>query len=88
MGLLGKVKSDVIGSQASAAAESGSPVFVARINVDIGDAGFSGEVKHAAGIVSAVEAAGWHLDQMSYTLDKKGRPEGYFLFRRTAGGRD
>jgi hypothetical protein len=36
-----------------------------------------------AEIIEAVEASGWRLDQMSYTPDRRGNPEGYYLFRRT-----
>jgi hypothetical protein len=82
MGFIDRVKSGKIAGEALRAVEEGRSVFVARINVGMTDAGMSGSVTGAAEIIEAVESVGWRLDRMSYTTDKKGSPEGYYLFRR------
>lgn len=85
MGFIDRVKSSKISDEAERAASQGRTVFLARINVGMTDAGMSGTVTGAAEIIEAVEAVGWRLDQMSYTNDAKGKPEGYYLFRKHGG---
>lgn len=83
MGFLKDVKTDKIAGEAQRAIQEGRSVFLCRINVGMTDAGGSGTVGGgAAEIIESVEGIGWRLDQMSYTQDKKGSPEGYYLFRR------
>lgn len=83
MGFVKDVKVSKIAGEAQRAIQEGRSVFLCRINVGMTDAGASGTVAGgAAEIIEGVESAGWRLDQMSYTTDRKGAPEGYYLFRR------
>lgn len=82
MGFIKDVKSNKIAGEAQRAIAEGRSVFLARINVGMTDAGMSGSVTGAAEIIEAIETIGWRLDQMSYAQDNKGKPEGYYLFRR------
>jgi hypothetical protein len=82
MGFIKDVKTNKIGADAQRAIQEGRSVFLCRINVGMTDAGASGTVGGgAAEIIESVEALGWQLEQMSYTNDAKGKPEGYYLFR-------
>lgn len=82
MGLIKDAKADVLGKDAARAREQGRTVFVARINMPVTGSGFSTSVSGAAEMIEAIEAEGWAYQDMSWTQDTKGRPEGYFLFRR------
>lgn len=82
MGWIKDAKASALAKEASRAVEEGRSVFVTRINVGVTHHGMSGSVPDMAEQIEAVESAGWHLDQMSWTQDEKNRPEGYFLFRR------
>jgi hypothetical protein len=83
MGLIKDAKVNKISAEASRAIQEGRSVFLCRINVGMTDSGMSGTVGGgAAEIIESVESLGWRLDQMSYTTDRKGAPEGYYLFRR------
>lgn len=84
LGFIDRVKQNKIGEEAARAIREGRRVFLARINVGMTDAGASGTVTGAAEIIESIEDQGWRLDQMSYTQDRKGSPEGYYLFRRGA----
>jgi hypothetical protein len=83
VGFIDRVKQSKIGGEAERAVQEGRTVFLARINVGVTDAGASGTVTGAAEIIESIEAVGWRLDQMSYAQDRKGSPEGYYLFRRS-----
>ena len=84
MGIFKDMKAESIGKEAARATEEGRRVFIARINVGVTHHNLSGSVPGLAEQIEAVEAAGWQLDQMSWTRDAKDKPEGYFLFRRPA----
>jgi hypothetical protein len=82
LGFIDRVKTTKISGEAERAVREGRVVFLARINVGMTDVGASGTVTGAAEIIESIEAVGWRLDQMSYAQDRKGSPEGYYLFRR------
>jgi hypothetical protein len=82
MGLINSLKADTLGKDAARALQQGRTTFVARINVPVINSGMSQSVSGAAEMIEAVEAEGWLYQDMSWTQDAKGRPEGYFLFRR------
>jgi hypothetical protein len=82
MGWIKDAKAEALSKEAVRAIEEGRTVFVARINVGATHHGMSGSVPGFAEQIEAVEAVGWRMDQMSWAQDGKGRPEGYFLFRR------
>jgi len=82
MGFLKDVKVNTITQHAERALAEGRFVFLARINVPVGDlTGFSGPVSGVAEQIEAVERTGWALQQMSY-IQGKGHIQGFYLFRR------
>jgi hypothetical protein len=83
VGFIRDAKVQMVVKDAQRAFGEGRRVFLCRINVPMSrDAGFSGSVADGSEMIEAVEASGWRLDQMSYTPDRRGNPEGYYLFRR------
>jgi hypothetical protein len=82
MGFMNTLKGDTFGKDATKAREQGRTVFVARLVVRGDINAMSLSVSDAAEMIEAVEAQGWACHDMSWTQDGKGRPEGYFLFRR------
>lgn len=82
MGFINNLKADTLSKDAARARDEGRMTFMARINVPVINAGFSTSVSGAAEMIEAIEAEGWAYQDMSWAQDAKGRPEGYFLFRR------
>jgi len=81
MGWIKDAKADMIAKAANRARAEGRAVFLARINNPAADSQASGPMSGVAEQIEAVEAQGWVLQQMSYCQDKRGNPEGYYLFR-------
>lgn len=81
MGIISSAKTQAMANDAQKRRTGGHRVFFARINFPATHHAMSGGIDDFADQIEAVEAQGWRLDQMSMGEDKKGRPEGYFLFR-------
>lgn len=82
MGFIKDNKTSVVHTQATRARAEGRTVFVARLNTPALDSGFTGSLAGVAEMIEAVEAAGWRMENMSYSQDKHGKAaEGYFMFR-------
>jgi len=82
MSLIKDAKAATLAREAQRAIEEGRWVFICRINNPALSHQMSGSVSGVAEQIEAVERCGWWLHHMSYTQDKKGGVEGYFLFRR------
>ncbi|MDR7278947.1 hypothetical protein [Catenuloplanes atrovinosus] len=82
MGWIKDAKAENVAKEAARAIEEGRRVFVLRINTPMTHHQLSGSLPGFAEQIEAVEDLGWRLGEMSFAQDPKGRPEGYFLFRR------
>lgn len=82
MGWIKDNKADMLAKAAAKAREEGLPVFAALLNSPATHSGLSGEVRDWSLMVTAVEAEGWRLDSWTASVDTKGRPQAYPLFRR------
>jgi hypothetical protein len=84
MGFLKDMKTGVLGDEARKAFEAGLPVFTPRLNMPASQHGMSGNIADWAGMIAAVEDAGWALEHWAVGVDSKGRGEAFPLFRRAA----
>lgn len=83
MGIIKTAKANLIVEAAAKARDAGRRVFVAQMRSPLTKTeAWSGGIDDWSQMVDAVEAQGWRLDRWAVTLDAKGRPAAYPLFRR------
>ncbi|GAA0627751.1 hypothetical protein HPO96_37250 [Kribbella sandramycini] len=87
MGWVKDKKAEELGRQAAEAyADPAKQVFAALLNSPASHSGISSEIGDWSQMVTAIEAEGWQLTHWTASLDTKGRPQAYPLFRRTNAG--
>jgi hypothetical protein len=87
VGWIKDVKAETIGKAAAKAREDGKSVFAALLNSPATHSTMSGEIGDWSLMVAAVEAEGWVLSHWTTSVDTKGRPQAYPLFRRVEAPR-
>lgn len=83
MGLIKASKAGVLRGEAERAVSEGRSVFAPRLNTPKTAAGFTGSVSGWAEEIEAVEDCGWSLVSWAVTVDGKGNPTAYPLFRHS-----
>lgn len=82
MGLISRTKQNIVATDARKAIEDGRQVFAAMFNTPAMRLGLSGSIDDWSMMIDVIEAEGWHLDHWAVSLDRRGRPQAYPLFRR------
>ena len=82
MGWIKDAKATKVAADAAKARDAGQTVFAVMLNSPATHPGLSGEIPDWSLMVTAIEAEGWRLEQWTASVDSKGRPQAYPLFRR------
>lgn len=82
MGWIRDGKSDKLAGEAAAAHQAGQVVFAALLNSPKMTFGLSGHIPDWSSMIEAVESNGWALAHWAATIDQKGAPQAYAVFRR------
>lgn len=81
MGFIKDAKAQNLAKEAERARAEGRSVFTPKLNAPSTAHGFNGSVSGWAEMIEAVEEAGWAMYHWSVSVDEKGRPEAFPLFR-------
>lgn len=85
MGFIKDAKAGVLVEEAVRARAEGRTVFTPRLNAPASSAhNFSGSISGWAEMIEAIEGAGWAMYHWTVSVDDKGRPEAFPLFRPRA----